>query len=402
MGEVKSMHMEQIYAQIENSFSDLVEWRRYLHQNPELSFQETETATFIAQKLRSFGLDVKESIGGNGVIGILTGEQEGKTIALRADFDALPIQDEKETTYKSKKTGVMHACGHDGHTAYMLVLAETLAELKDQLKGTIRVIHQPAEETPPGGAIGMIKAGVLDGVDAILGIHVMSNLKTGHIYYRSGNTQTGRSYFKLIVQGSGGHGSSPHLANDAIVAASSFVMNIQTIVSRRINPFDIASITIGNLDGKGSFNVIKDAVTIEGDVRTMALETQKVVEMQLRTFAEGLEKSYGVKSIFEYHNDYPVLYNHPEVTNQVRRALEEASIKEVEAVLETPPLPPSEDFAYYLEKIPGCFFYVGALPESGEGYPHHHPKFDINEKSLIICAKAMAAVVASYCDGSEL
>jgi len=398
------MLLDQLMRKLDEKKERIIEIRRYLHKHPELSFQEEETAKYISDFYRNVPVDsVETNFGGKrGVVVTIRGAKPGKTIAIRADFDALPIKEETGLPFASQNEGVMHACGHDGHTAYMLVLAETLAELKDQLKGTIRVIHQPAEETPPGGAIGMIKAGVLDGVDAILGIHVMSNLKTGHIYYRSGNTQTGRSYFKLIVQGSGGHGSSPHLANDAIVAASSFVMNIQTIVSRRINPFDIASITIGNLDGKGSFNVIKDAVTIEGDVRTMALETQKVVEMQLRTFAEGLEKSYGVKSIFEYHNDYPVLYNHPEVTNQVRRALEEASIKEVEAVLETPPLPPSEDFAYYLEKIPGCFFYVGALPESGEGYPHHHPKFDINEKSLIICAKAMAAVVASYCDGSEL
>lgn len=398
------MLLDQLMRKLDEKKERIIEIRRYLHEHPELSFKEEETAKYISDFYRNVPVDsVVTNFGGKrGVVVTIRGAKPGKTIAIRADFDALPIKEETGLPFASKNEGVMHACGHDGHTAYMLVLAETFAELKEQLKGTIRVIHQPAEETPPGGAIGMIKAGVLDGVDAILGIHVMSNLKTGHIYYRSGNTQTGRSYFKLIVQGSGGHGSSPHLANDAIIAASSFVMNIQTIVSRRINPFDIASITIGNLDGKGSFNVIKDAVTIEGDVRTMAIETQEVVETQLRTFAEGLEKSYGVKCIFEYHNDYPVLYNHPEVTNQVRRALEEASIEEVEAVLETPPLPPSEDFAYYLEKIPGCFFYVGALPESGEGYPHHHPKFDINEKSLIICAKAMAAVVVSYCGGSEL
>lgn len=295
----------------------------------------------------------------------------------------------------------MHACGHDGHTAYMLVLAETLAEFKDRLKGTIRVIHQPAEEVPPGGALGMIKAGVLDGVDAIIGIHVMSNMKTGHIYYRSGNTQTGRSYFKLVVQGKGGHGSSPHLANDAVVAACSFVMNLQTIVSRRINPFDMASITIGNFDGKGQFNVIKDSVTIEGDIRTMTPESRELVENQVRAFAEGLETSYGVKCEMDYKNDYPVLYNDPDVTEHVRQALEEANIPEVEAVLETDPQPPSEDFAYYLEKVPGCFFYVGAAPENGTAYPHHHPKFDIDEKSLIICAKAMAAVVVSYSDRSK-
>ncbi|KKK40072.1 amidohydrolase [Mesobacillus campisalis] len=381
----------------------IIEIRRYLHEHPELSFQEEQTAKYIADFYKDVPVDsVETNFGGErGIVVTIKGAKPGKTIAIRADFDALPIKEETGLPFASKNEGVMHACGHDGHTAYMLILAESLAEMKDQLSGSIRVIHQPAEETPPGGAIGMIKAGVLDGVDAILGIHVMSNMKTGNIYYRSGNTQTGRSYFKLVVQGKGGHGSSPHLANDAIVAASSFVMNLQTIVSRRINPFDTASITIGNFDGKGSFNVIKDAVTVEGDVRSMSPETREIIEEGVRGFAEGLETSFKVKSIFEFENDYPVLYNDPDVTQQVRQALEQATIPEVEAVLETPPQPPSEDFAYYLEKVPGCFFYVGAEPDTGEAYPHHHPKFNINEKSLIISAKAMAAVVASFCGGSE-
>jgi amidohydrolase len=397
------MLLDELMKKIDEKKDRMISIRRYLHEHPELSFHEEETAKYIRDFYSDLPVDsVETNYGGeHGIVVTIKGSKPGKTIAIRADFDALPIKEETGLPFASQNEGVMHACGHDGHTAYMLVLAETLAEYKDQLQGTIRVIHQPAEETPPGGAIGMIKAGVLDGVDAIIGIHVMSNMRTGHIYYRSGNTQTGRSYFKLVVQGRGGHGSSPHLANDAIVAASSFVMNVQTIVSRRINPFDTASITIGNFDGKGAFNVIKDAVTIEGDVRTMTPETREIVETGVRAFAEGLEKSYGVKANLDYHNDYPVLYNDPEVTEHVRQALEQASIPEVEAVLETPPQPPSEDFAYYLERVPGCFFYVGAAPESGEAYPHHHPKFDINERSLIISAKAMAAVVASYCDGSE-
>ncbi|RHW39836.1 amidohydrolase [Lysinibacillus yapensis] len=397
------MLVDELIKKLDEKKEHIIEIRRYLHAHPELSFQEEETAKYISDFYKNVPVDsVETNFGGErGVVVTIKGSKPGKTIAIRADFDALPIKEETGLPFASKNEGVMHACGHDGHTAYMLVLAETLAEYKNELKGTIRIIHQPAEEAPPGGAIGMIKAGVLDDVDAIIGIHVMSNMKTGHIFYRSGNTQTGRSYFKLVVQGSGGHGSSPHLANDAIVAASSFVMNIQTIVSRRINPFDMASVTIGNFDGKGTFNVIKDAVTIEGDVRTMSPETREIVESEVRTFTEGLEKSYKVNCNLEYKNDYPVLYNDPEVTEQVLQALEQAPIPEVEAILETPPQPPSEDFAYYLEKVPGCFFYVGAQPESGEAYPHHHPKFDINEKSLIICAKAMAAVVASYCDGSE-
>lgn len=397
------MLLNEIMKKLDDKKDRIIEIRRYLHEHPELSFHEEQTSKYIVDFYKEVPVDsVETNFGGErGIVVTIKGSKPGKTLAIRADFDALPIQEETGLPFASKNEGVMHACGHDGHTAYMLVLAETLAELKDQLKGTIKVIHQPAEETPPGGAIGMIKAGVLEGVNAILGIHVMSNMQTGHIYYRSGNTQTGRSYFKLVVRGKGGHGSSPHLANDSIVAASSFVMNVQTIVSRRINPFDTASITIGNFDGKGSFNVIKDAVTIEGDVRTMSPETREVVEREVRAFSEGLEKSYGVKAVLEFTNDYPVLYNDPGVTEQVRQALEQASIPEVEAVLETPPQPPSEDFAYYLEKVPGCFFYVGAAPESGEAYPHHHPKFDINEKSLIICAKAMAAVVASYCGGNK-
>ncbi|WP_010093609.1 M20 family metallopeptidase [Ornithinibacillus scapharcae] len=397
------MLLDELMANLAAKKERIIDIRRYLHEHPELSFQEEETAKYIEEFYREVPVDaVETNFGGNrGIVVTIKGTKPGKTIAIRADFDALPIKEETDLPFASKNEGVMHACGHDGHTAYMLVLAETLAEHKEQLKGTIKVIHQPAEEKPPGGAIGMIKAGVLEGVDAIFGIHVMTNMETGKIFYRSGNTQTGRSYFKLVVKGKGGHGSSPHLANDAIVAASSFVMNLQTIVSRRINPFDTASITIGNFDGKGTFNVIKDTVTLEGDVRTMSPGTRETVENEVRAFAEGLERSYGVKVDLEYKNDYPVLCNDPEITEHVALVLAKASIPEVEAVLETPPQPPSEDFAYYLEKVPGCFFYVGATPESGEAYPHHHPKFDINEKSLIISAKAMAAVVASYCDGSE-
>ncbi|MDQ0232658.1 M20 family metallopeptidase [Metabacillus malikii] len=398
------MLIDDLMKTLEEKEERMIEIRRYLHEHPELSFQEEETAKYISDFYKNVPVDSIETNFGSerGIVVTIKGAKPGKTIAIRADFDALPIKEETGLPFASKNEGVMHACGHDAHTAYMLVLAETLAEYKDQLSGTIRIIHQPAEEMPPGGALGMIKAGVLDGVEAIYGIHVMSTMKTGHIYYRSGNTQTGRSYFKLIVQGKGGHGSSPHLANDAIVAASSFVMNVQTIVSRRINPFDTASITIGNFDGKGSFNVIKDAVTIEGDVRTMSVETRDIVETELQNFAKGLEATYGVKAIFEYKNDYPVLYNDPEITEQVRQALEQAAIKEVEGVLETPPQPPSEDFAYYLEKVPGCFFYVGASPESGETYPHHHPKFNINEKSLLISAKAMAAVIARNQGGDSI
>lgn len=390
---------EELAEKIDSKKDRIIEIRRHLHENPELSFQEEETATYISDFYRNVPVDsVETNYGGQrGVVVMIKGGQPGKTIALRADFDALPIEEETGLSFASKNKGVMHACGHDGHTAYMLILAETLAEMKSQLKGTIKIIHQPAEEVPPGGAIGMIKAGVMDDVDAIFGIHVMSPMETGNVYYRSGNAQTGRSYFKLRIQGKGGHGSSPHTANDAIVAASAFVMNVQTIISRRIDPFDTAVVTIGSFDGKGTFNIIKDTVTLEGDVRSVSDNARETVEKEVRQMADGLATTYGVSVELEYKNDYPVLYNDPEITERVQQVLEVANISEVKNVLEVNPQPPSEDFAYYLQEKPGCFFYVGARPKEKQWYPHHHPKFDIDEKSLLICAKSMAAVVADFC-----
>ncbi|UJF27665.1 M20 family metallopeptidase [Planococcus sp. 107-1] len=393
------MVIKELMRRLDQKEQRIIEIRRYLHAHPELSFEEEETAAYIEDFYQEVPVDsVETNVGGyRGIVATVQGGKPGKTIAIRADFDALPISEETDLPFASKNKGVMHACGHDGHTAYMLVLAETLAELKKDLSGAIKIIHQPAEEMPPGGAIGMIEAGVLKGVDAVFGIHVMSTMETGKIFYRSGNAQTGRARFKLTVKGKGGHGSSPHMANDAIVAASSFVMNCQTIISRRMDPFDTAVVTIGSFDGKGQFNVIKDTVTLEGDVRTMSHASRGLVEAEIQRFAEGLEASFGVETTLEYNNDYPVLYNDPEVTERVRQALIKAAIPEVEAVEETLPQPPSEDFAYYLQEKPGCFFYVGAKPAGKEWYPHHHPKFEIDEKSLLISAKAMASVVAAYC-----
>lgn len=397
------MLIDELMEKLDAKEQRIIDIRRHLHAHPELSFEEKETAAYIEAFYEGVPVDsVETNVGGHrGIVVTINGGKPGKTLAIRADFDALPITEETDLPFASQNSGVMHACGHDGHTAYMLVLAETLAEAKEQLAGTIKVFHQPAEEMPPGGAIGMIQAGALDGVDAVFGIHVMSTMETGKIFYRSGNTQTGRARFKLTVQGKGGHGSSPHMANDAIVAASSFVMNCQTIISRRIDPFDAAVVTIGSFDGKGQFNVIKDAVTLEGDVRTMSGASRELVEMEVRKLAKGLEASFGVEAFLVYENDYPVLYNDPETTERVKSALEFANIPEVEAIEEVGPQAPSEDFAYYLQEKPGCFFYVGAKPQGKDWYPHHHPKFEIDEKSLLISAKAMASVVASYC-GKEV
>ncbi|MGE7592216.1 M20 family metallopeptidase [Peribacillus frigoritolerans] len=388
--------LDQLLQKLDEKKGRMIEIRRYLHQHPELSFKEEKTAQYIADFYKDKSVMIRTNVGGYGVVVTIEGGLPGKTVALRADFDGLPIMEEADVPFKSSNPGVMHACGHDGHTAYLMILAEALIEMKDQLRGNVVILHQPAEETPPGGAIAMIEDGCLEGVDSIFGIHLMSLSVTGEVCYRAGEMQAGRSYFKVKIQGKGGHGSMPHASNDSIVAASHFVVAAQTIVSRRINPFDMATVTIGSFDGKGSFNVIKDSVELEGDVRTMSSEVRATVEMEFKRILAGLAQEFDITYDLIYSHDYPVLVNDKAMTELVVNGIEKAEIPEIKALVETPPMSGSEDFAYYLQKIPGSMFYVGAKPDDGPVYPHHHPKFVINEDSLIIAAKAMAAVVAEY------
>lgn len=392
--------LETLFTKLDEKKDRMIEIRRYLHENPELSFQEEETAKYIASFYEGKDVDIRTGVGqgqgANGIVVTIDTGNPGKTIAIRADFDALPITEETDVPFKSKKDGVMHACGHDGHTAYMLILGETLIEMKDQLKGKIVILHQHAEEKTPGGAIGMIADGALDGVDNVFGIHVMSQMETGMVYTRPGNIQTGRAYFKAKIQGVGGHGSSPHLANDAIVAASYFVVAVQSIVSRRLNPFDVGSITIGNFEGEGSFNVIKDSVIIEGDVRAMSEEVREIIEKEMKAKLDGIAAMFNVGVELHYENDYPVLYNDPEMTELVINAIQTADFPELKAVEICEPQAPSEDFAHYAAKVPSCFLYVGAAIEGETAYPHHHPKFKINEDALTVAAKSMASIVVDY------
>ncbi|QYF80461.1 amidohydrolase [Brevibacterium sp. PAMC21349] len=388
--------LDQLLQKLEEKKERMIEIRRYLHQHPELSFIEEKTSQYIADFYKDKNVKIRTNVGGYGVVVTIEGGLPGKTVALRADFDGLPIMEEADVPFKSSNPGVMHACGHDGHTAYLMILAEALIEMKDQLRGNVVILHQPAEETPPGGAIAMIEDGCLEGVDSIFGIHLMSLSVTGEVCYRAGEMQAGRSYFKVKIQGKGGHGSMPHTSNDSIVAASHFVVAAQTIVSRRINPFDMATVTIGSFDGKGSFNVIKDSVELEGDVRTMSSEVRATVETEFKRILAGLAQEFDITYDLIYSHDYPVLVNDKAMTELVVNGIEKAGIPEIKALVETPPMSGSEDFAYYLQKIPGSMFYVGAKQDVGPVYPHHHPKFVINEDSLIIAAKAMAAVVAEY------
>ncbi|MBY0121746.1 amidohydrolase [Bacillus sp. S/N-304-OC-R1] len=390
----------KLMQMLEERKEEIIQIRRHLHENPELSFKEEKTSKYIEDFYKGKDVHIHTKVGGgHGIIVTIKGGKPGKTIGLRADFDALPIEEETDVPFKSKNPGVMHACGHDGHTAYLLVLADCLIQLKDEIPGTIKIIHQPAEEVPPGGAIGMIQSGLLDDLDNIFGIHLLPLGPSGLVGYNSGYVFPGRAYFKVKVQGIGGHGSSPHLANDSIVAGAHFVAAIQTIVSRRLNPFDMGVVTIGSFDGKGTFNVIKDSVEIEGDVRAMTEETRETIQREIRRIAKGIEEEFNVTCELTYTPDYPPLYNDPEVTKMVASYLKNANDKDIVDVQEFEPMPPSEDFAHYAKKFPACFFYICCTPKGVEKpYFNHHPKFDIDEDALLVAAKAVGTVVCGYYD----
>lgn len=376
---------------------EMIKLRRHMHENPELSFEEEHTAKYIADFYAGKDCVVQTNFGdGYGILVDIQGGKPGPSLAIRADFDALPIQEETGLSFASKNPGVMHACGHDAHTAYMLVLADTLIELKDQLPGKIRIIHQPAEETPPGGAIGMVKAGCLEGIDHVIGAHVLSSFDLGTVAYREGEMMSGRTTFKVVFHGKSGHGSMPHDANDAIVAASQFVTAIQTIVSRRINPFDMVAVTIGSFDGKGSANVIRDHVELVGDVRIMTENSREIVEREFKKILAGICEAFSIRYELEYLHDYPVLINDEALTKMVAKATTEANIEGVSEVFRCDPLTPSEDFAYYAQEKPSTFIFVGATKKGDEFFPHHHPKFKIDESCLLVTAQVMGNAVLNY------
>lgn len=390
--------MKKLIAMLEERKSEMIEIRRHLHQHPELSFQEKNTARYIENFYQGKDVGIETNVGnGYGIVVTIKGGQAGKTVALRADFDALPIQEEADVPFKSQNDGVMHACGHDAHTAYLLVLADCLIQLKDELHGTIKIIHQHAEEAPPGGAKSIVEAGHLDDVDAVFGIHVLPIAPAGTIGYRSDYSFSGRSYFNLKIKARGGHGSSPHKANDAIVAGANFVTTVQTIVSRRLDPMETGVVTIGSFDGKGVFNVIKDSIEIEGDIRYYNSETEQLIYKELKRIVNGIEVTFDVECELNYEVGYPPLYNDPELTDFVAETLLHASDPDIKEVIEVPKMTPSEDFAYYAEKVPSSFFFIGCTPKGvDEPFFNHHPKFDIDEDALLVAAKSVGYVVTNY------
>ncbi|ASK60860.1 peptidase M20 [Virgibacillus phasianinus] len=384
---------KEIHERIDQLHQEMIEIRRYLHQYPELSFQEEKTAAYIADFYENLGIPYQTKVGGNGVIATLKGGKPGKTVALRADFDALPIQDEKDVPYKSKIDGVMHACGHDGHTATLLSLAKAVQPFQDELPGTIVFLHQHAEEYAPGGAKPIIESGALDHVDAVFGTHLWATTPLGVMQTSKHAFMAGADRFEIVLQGKGGHGGYPHETKDAVVIGAELITKLQQIVSRRIDPLKTAVLTIGIFEAGNAFNIIADKAKLIGTMRHLDSSIQKQVIEEMEQIIKGVCMSNGATYTFNYLKGYPPLVNHEEEAELVRQACE--NIPEITSAEFVPPVMAGEDFSYYLLDKPGAFFFTGAQKE-GNDIPHHHPKFDIDERALPIAAKTLFEAYLAY------
>ena len=370
----------------EETKEQVIAWRRHLHQNPELSFQEEKTSQFIYDTLQSFGnLEITRPTK-TSVVARLIGPQPGKTLAIRADMDALPIQEENTFEFASQNPGVMHACGHDGHTAMLLGTAKILSGLKDQIKGEVRFLFQHAEELFPGGAEEMVQAGVMDGVDLVIGTHLWSPIEKGKVGVVYGSMMASPDTFWITVNGKGGHAALPHQTIDSIAVAAQVVTNLQHIVSRNTDPLDSLVISVTQFIAGTTHNVIPGQVKIWGTVRSFDPTLRESIPAKMERVVKGITEAHEASYEFKYEFGYRPVINDHEVT-----AVIEETVREVlgeEALDMMRPNMGGEDFSAFMEKAPGCYFYVGAgNEEQGITYPHHHERFTIDEDALEIGVK---------------
>ncbi|CAF3413567.1 unnamed protein product [Rotaria sp. Silwood2] len=376
---------------------ELIAIRRHLHAHPELSYEEVETSKFISSKLTEFGIEHQTNIGGHGVVGLIKGNNpSSKTIALRADMDALPIEEKNNTDYTSKNIGVMHACGHDVHTTSLLGAAKILNELKNDFEGTIKLIFQPAEEKLPGGASIMIKDGVLENpkVETIFGQHVLPQLETGKVAFKSGIAMASCDEIYITVHGKGGHGAVPHLAIDPILIASHMVIALQNIVSRNANPTLPSVLTIGKFIANGATNIIPDSVRLEGTFRTFDEKWRAEAKEKIITLCNNVAESFGGTCDVIVEHGYPFLKN-DEATTQSAFELAKEYLGN-ENVEEMPARMTAEDFSYYSQIVPACFYRLGTGNiAKGITSPIHTPTFDVDENCLKTGAGLMAWIAVN-------
>jgi amidohydrolase len=402
----------RIAAAAERVEQNVISVRRDLHQHPELGNRETRTAKIVADKLRSLGIEVQEKVAHTGVVGVLKGAKPGKTVALRADMDALPVTEQVDlpfaskvrTTYNGQEVGVMHACGHDAHVAILLGVAEVLAGMRSELPGTVKFIFQPAEEGAPqgeeGGAALMVKEGALKNpnVDAIFGLHVTSRFAVGEIAYKPEGMMAAVDSFKITVRGKQTHGAYPWLGVDPIVVASQIVLGLQTIPSRQLDATVAPSIvTVGAIHGGVRNNIIPDEVEMIGTIRSLETNMRDEIHTRIRRTAESIATSAGATATVTITTGYPITYNDPKLTDRALPSLRTAAgannVKLVNAVLG------AEDFSFFQQEVPGLFFWLGTRPASqtaAEAPSNHSPLFYIDESGLGLGVRALAGVAVDY------
>ncbi|SFN34558.1 amidohydrolase [Salegentibacter flavus] len=394
----------------ENLEEQVISWRRDFHQNPELSNREFKTAEKIAAHLEKLGIETQTGIAKTGVVGILKGDNTGKTVALRADMDALPVTERNDLPFKSEvtteflgsQTGVMHACGHDTHVSILMGVAEVLSQNKNKINGTVKFIFQPAEEGPPpgeeGGAGLMIKEGVLKDpdVDAIFGLHINSATPVGTIRYKPEGTMAAVERFVINVKGKQTHGSAPWSGTDPILISAKIIDGLQTIISRDAKLVDGAAvITVGKITSGVRFNIIPESAEMIGTVRTLDPDMKEIILKRMREMVPAIAKAYGGEATIEIQNNTAITYNDPELTSQMLPTLQKVAGKDhVELVKATTG---GEDFSYFQEEVPGFYFFLGGKPlDATEPAPHHTPDFFIDESGMLLGVKTMSQIAIDY------
>lgn len=370
-----------ISEEVTSLFDETIKNRRFFHQHPELGFQEFNTSDFIYNYLSELGYNVSR-IAKTGIVALLKDDINLKTLAIRADIDCLPLQELNNVDYCSKNKGKMHACGHDGHISIALSLAKLLSKNKEKIDGNVKFIFQPAEESP-GGAIPMINEGVLENpkVDAIIGLHLWNSNEIGEVIVKEGPLMASADDFSITVIGKGGHGAIPQQTVDSIVVMAHIVTALQTIVSRNINPLDSAVLTIGKIEGGSSFNIIAESTKVIGTVRAFSYEVRDSIKERIEQVVKNITSAFGATYEFSYNKLYAPTINNKEISELVKKS----ALSVVNNINEKDMTMGSEDMSFFLEKVPGCYFFVGsANKEKGLDKPHHSPYFDFDEKAMLI------------------
>jgi len=405
---------ETIDEKVEAVMSEVIEWRRDIHTNPELSNRETQTAAKVAAHLRSLGLEVQTGVAHTGVIGVLRGGKPGPVVGLRADMDALPVKERTDVPFASTATGtyngetvpVMHACGHDTHVAMLMGAAEVLASLRDELPGTVKFVFQPAEEGAPageeGGADLMIKEGALQNpdVDVMFGLHIHSKTEVGTINYRPGAIMAASDVFRITVKGKQTHGSTPWEGVDPVVTAAQIVNGLQTVVSRRSElTNEAAVVSVGKIEGGVRSNIIPEEVEMVGTIRTLDTGMQERVHAEIRRTATHIAESMGATAEVTINKGYPVTENDPALTQRMASTLQR--VADTTQVIN--PITGAEDFSYFQREVPGLYFFVGGMPrgtDPSEAAPHHTPDFFIDESGMPYGVRALSHLTADYLSGA--